>query len=182
MFEKYPAIKSSHLLGAISLLMAFLSYHFALRNTIASWKLNESLKASLAKSTDISYNPVYLNRKKANLDQILASYETDTANFRSQAISNLAITAAKNNVRLTEVPGPETTVRAGKFVAQPLRFEGDYFSLIRFLDQVQRSSGIGVVRSVSIKAQAPGSEKQAKRMLTMQIYLTSIASRKATLQ
>lgn len=181
MFEKYPGIKTYYLLIGLGLLMGFLTYHFAIRHTIASWKLNESLKTSLAKSTDVSYDPAYLNRKKVNLDRILAGYKADTANLRSLAISTLAITAAKNNVRLTEVPGPETTVRAGKFVAQPLRFEGDYFSLIRFLDQVQQSSNIGVVRSVSIKSQPPGQQKQAKRTLTMQIYLTSIASGKATL-
>ena len=170
MLEKLP-IKKEYLLIAGTILLLLLSYRLALKHTIEAWQAHGELQAKLTRSTDLSYQPGYLERKSANIDKIISQYRADTAEFRSNIINTISSMAEKENVKLTEVPVQDISYRTDHFMIEKLGFEGDYFSLVRLAHGLQLTSNIGIVRSEQWKMTTVNvSSKQMKQMV-LEIYM-----------
>ena len=164
---KYWPFKQSYLLILMSVIMAFAAYKFAITHTLDEWRDNKKLKLQVSRQNDVADQPDYLERKNANLDEILKLYRSDTLNYRSEAITTISIIAGKYNVRLTGAPVQDKTYRTEKYLLQKLSFAGDYFSLIRFLQQVEATGGIGKLRSCTLNG--PGSRDKASRDLITEV-------------
>ena len=117
MLQKLP-IKKSYLLPAGTILLVLLSYQLAFKKTIAAWQLNTSLNRQLAQSVDVSAEPVYLERKNANLKKIISLYQADTTEFRSSIISTIAEIAGREQVSLSEVPAGDPGFHTPKFIIE----------------------------------------------------------------
>lgn len=128
-------------------------YELAFSRTMADWHHYKELNRELAAGNDLSYQPGYMTRKSRNLEQTLSLYRSDTALFRSNTISVIASLAEKQHVRLTGVPADADIFHTDRAMLQKLRFTGDFFSLNRFLYQLESTPGIGVPRSLVYRAE-----------------------------
>jgi len=144
-------IKKEYLLIAASLVLLVMCYQLAFKKTIEAWQLHKQLESKLVQSSKMNFQPGYSERKNANIRRILNLYKADTVNFRSNIISRISSIAEKENVKLSEVPVDDPTQHNNKNIIQKLLFEGDYFSLIKTLNELQKASGIGVIRSIALK-------------------------------
>lgn len=169
MLKQLP-IKKQYLLIGATIALLFLSYQFAFKRTIEAWQINKNLKAQIARSSDLSLQPAYLERKSNNLNKILSLYKTDTVAFRSNIISTISLIAEKEGVKLSDVPLQNALYRSDKFIIQKLSFEGAYFSLVKVLNQLENSPGIGLVRSVAVKMQKVNSNRDGTGKITMDVY------------
>lgn len=160
---------------AAGVMLLVLSYQLAFKKTLAAWHLHKQLESQLAQSTNLNFQPGYSERKSANVSRILNLYKADTVNFRSNIISRISSIAEKQNVKLSEVPVEDPALRNGKLIVQKLAFEGDYFALTKTLNELQKMSGIGMIRSIDLKsAENGGSENPSKKlMLTIQLVIHS---------
>ena len=172
MLKQLP-FKKQYLLIAAAIVLLLLSYRFAFKRTIEAWQVNKNLKTQIAQSSDLSSQPAYLERKSNNLNKILSLYKTDTIAFRSSIISAISLIAEKEGVKLSNVPLQNALYRSDKFIIQKLSFEGRYFSLIKMLNQLQNSPGIGTVRSVMIKMQKTNSNGGANSSIVMDVYFVT---------
>jgi hypothetical protein len=168
MLKQLP-FKKEYLLAAATVVLLLLSYHLAFKKTIQAWQMNHSLKMQLAQSTDVSVQPEYQLRKNANLGHIIDLYKADTMEFRNKIIASISALAEKENVKLTEVPTRDPLYHAPQFIIQKLNFEGNYFSLAKVLNQLQKTGRIGIIRGTALRtAKQPGKEKVQK--LVLEIY------------
>jgi hypothetical protein len=168
-------IKRQYLLVAAALVLTAGCYELAFKKTITAWQINRQLKSQLARSFDVSFQPEYNRRKNANLDRLLNLYKADTINFRSSIIGKISSIAEKENVKLSDVPSPDSFYRTQRFLIQKLSFEGDYFGLIKVLDDLHNTSGIGVLRSASLRSMnninAPKNDQKIKMEVCLEISL-----------
>jgi hypothetical protein len=170
MLEKLP-IKKEYLLIAATIGLLLLSYRLAFKHTIEAWKIHNELQSKLTRSTDLSYQPEYLERKNANIDKSISQYKADTTEFRSNIINTISSIAEKENVKLTEVPVQDVSYRTDHFIIEKLGFEGDYFSLVRLAHDLQLTSNIGMIRSEQWKMTTINlSSKQIKKMV-LEVYM-----------
>jgi hypothetical protein len=169
MLKQLP-LKKEHLLVAAAMVLLLLSYQLAFKRTIAAWQQNHQLKQQLAQSTDISVQPQYQERKNTNLEKIISLYRADSTEFRGNILSDIASVAAKEQVKLSEVPVRDPLYHTDQFIIQRLNFEGGYFSLTRALDRLQNTKGVGIVRSAAFKTVADLSSKEKVKKLTLEVY------------
>lgn len=170
MLKQLP-IKKEYILIAATVVLLFLSYRLAFKHTIAAWRTNSRLKTRLAHAADASYQPGYLERKGKNLDKVIGSYKADTLGFRSNIISTISTIAERENVKLTEVPVQDVVYNTDHFIIEKLDFEGDYFSLSKAANNLQATSGIGVVRGETLKITRRNATNDVDKKLQLEIYL-----------
>jgi len=144
--------KKAYLLIVGFLLMLLLCYELAFTPTKQAWQLHNSLSKRLVQASDASYQPGYLERKNRNLDKILILFKADTLNFRSNTLGRISEIAQEQGVKLTEVPTNDPNFQIAGFTFEKLSFEGDYFALVKTLNNLQQTKGIGQIRSVSINS------------------------------
>lgn len=170
MLEKLP-IKKEYLLVAATIVLLLASYRFAFKNTIEAWQTHSTLVAKLTQSTDLSYQPQYMERKNNNLNKTIELYKADSTEFRNNIINMISSIAEKENVKLTEVPVQDISYHADHFSIEKLGFEGDYFSLMKLAHDLQLTNNIGIVRSEQWKITIVSlSAKQIKKM-ALEVYV-----------
>lgn len=169
MLEKFK-IKNEYLLIAGALLLLIVAYRLAFARTAEAWQLHSRLLKRVQQSGDASYQPGYLERRNHNFDQILQLYKADTVNYRSNILSLISLIAEGENVKLSEVPSADPSYHTEDSLIEKLRFEGDYFSLLRVLNRLQATANVGVIRSVAVKAiKMPSSQNEARKTV-MDVY------------
>jgi hypothetical protein len=168
---KKLTLKKEYGLAAVIILLLLLSYQLAFKKTIEAWQLNSRLKAQLPQSAGLSFQPGYIKRKSNNLDKIIDQYKADTTGFRSNIISTLSALAERDHVRLTEVPFQDPAYHTDHFIIQKLDFEGDFFSLVKVLDRLQKDKGFGRPRAAVFKVSGLKSNTEESKKLVLEIYL-----------
>lgn len=170
---KNITIKKDYLLIGASLLLLFMSYQLAFKKTLEAWHIHKQLNSRLIQASDLSFQPVYLERKNHNLDNILNLYKTDTVLFRSNAISAIAAIAEKEHVKLSEVPRQDPLYHTDQFIVQKLDFEGAYFNMVKVLNTLQATHGFGVVRSAGFKLTGLKNAAEDQK-LVLEVYLETL--------
>lgn len=168
---KYWPFKKIYLIVCGSLLLAAATYFLAVKNTLAAWEVNRQLNDQLTRGGDVSYDPGYLERKNRNLDRVLSRYRVDTSVFRNSMLSNIAVLAEANQVKLTEVPLPDAAYRTSEYLVQKLSFEGGFFDLNRFLYQAEHKDQLGVARAVEFRMVEKRTAAAGIKKLVMSVYL-----------
>ena len=169
MLKRWP-FKKDYLLIAGTVLLFLICYQLAFKLTINDWQLNRQLTGEALQSGDLSYQPGYLERKDRNLEKILALYRSDTTLFRSSTLSAIAALAEKNRVKLTDVPVQESVYHTGRSIVQKLSFEGDFFALNGFLNQLESLGGVGMSRAVNFKTVRKGAEPGSGKLM-LEVYM-----------
>ena len=138
---------------------AFICYQFAIKNTLDAYKQNQKLAGAL-RGNSVGKLPVgFMKRKSQNLDKILIKYTLDSATFKGRAVGEIASIAEEENLKLIEIPIMEPFYNTEYFLIQRIDFEGDYYSIVKFIKRVQSRNNVGVLRSLSMKTRKKGDEK-----------------------
>ena len=154
--------------GAIILLL--LCYQLAFKKTIEAFAINRDLKSKVAENSNLDYQPDYLNRKSKNLDDILSKYHLDSLNLRNNSIATLASIAQRSNVKLAGLPNQDPQYSTNQYILQKVEFEGDYFSLLKLINNLQTATGVGIPRSIVWKSVTKNPGQGETKKLTMEVY------------
>jgi uncharacterized protein (UPF0333 family) len=169
--HKIGQIKKEYLLLAASLVMLVICYQLAFKKSIEAWHQHRQLQAQAAQTFSGNFQPGYSERKSANISKILNLYKADTVNFRSNIIGRISSIAEKENVKLAEVPADDPSLHNNKLIHQKLAFEGDYFSLVKTLNELQKTPEIGVVRSIDLKSAHSNDNEHGSKLPIMTVEL-----------
>lgn len=164
-------LKKEYGLIAAAIIGLLVCYHLAFKKTFIAWQLNQNLNQQLLQSADLSYQPGYMERKNDNLDKIIKLYKADTVNFRSNVLGTISSIAERENVKLSEVPSQDPVYHTNTFIIEKLSFEGDYFSLVKTLNQLQSVSKIGIVRAATLKSVGTHSSNDESKKTVLEVYL-----------
>lgn len=131
-----------------------LCWYFAFSNTFEAIKLHSELKGQSAVAEDLSFNPVHTEKKLAALKDILKSYRINPSDWSNELWMKSSAMAMKQQVgidytRSKPVVEKDTTA-VGAF--ETLYCYGHYIQLVKLIDTLERTSGIGKVSAIQIKA------------------------------
>ncbi len=169
MLHKIP-LKKDYLLALSTLLLLVISYQLAFKKTIEAWQIHKKLKSELAQSADLAVQPAYIERKNNNLSKVLGLYKADTVAFRNNTLNTIAAIAEKENVKLSAVPVQDPLFDHEKFTVQKLSFSGGYFALTKVFVQIEKTPGIGRIRSATYKILNPQQAGGSDRTLSLELY------------
>lgn len=164
-------LKKEYGLVAAAIVALLLCYQLAFKKTVTAWQLNRNLNQQLVRSADVSYQPGYMERKSNNLDKIISLYKADTVNFRSNILETISSIAERENVKLSEVPSRDPIYHTSQFIIEKLDFEGDYFSLVKTLNQLQSVPQIGLIRAATLKSVGTHSSNDESKKTVLEVYL-----------
>ncbi|MNY32955.1 hypothetical protein D3C86_1672030 [compost metagenome] len=147
-----------------------LSWFLAFSKTFEAVKLHGKLNAGLDQRKDLSFNPVYIQRKQAALDQLLNGYRVGE-DWNDQLWMKVSEIAAKRNVSIdytaTKPPIEKDSATIG--MTQSLYFYGNYVQLVRLIDTLESVSKIGKISGLQLKAPNPEilNERAGKNVLRL---------------
>lgn len=173
MLNKIP-LKKDYLLGISALLLLVISYQLAFKKTIEAWQINKKLKSELVQAADLGVEPAYIERKNNNLSKVLGLYKADTVAFRNNTINTISAIAERENVKLSGVPSQDPLFYNEKFTIQKLSFSGGYFALTKVFAQVEKTPGIGRIRSATYKVLNPQQTGGSGRTLSLELYFEMV--------
>ncbi|MDO3645235.1 hypothetical protein [Mucilaginibacter sp. L3T2-6] len=156
--------------AAVLVVFLLICYRLSISRTVEAWQLNKQLTSRSAHISDISVQPSYIVRKGRNIKNILGLYRIDSAELRNNIISKIASMADIENVHLSEAPMQSAPDSTSKAVLQQLNFAGNYGNILKFLNKLQHTRGLGLVRTVIIQRDKKLKEAD-KKLLACQIYL-----------
>ncbi|MCC8409356.1 hypothetical protein LJ707_10465 [Mucilaginibacter sp. UR6-1] len=162
--------KPGYLLLAGGLLMLYLAYQFAFKQTLEALQANRQLHAQLESGEDLVAQPGFTKRKSLNLERALELYKVDTATFRSTLITTMSLLAEKHSLRMTDIPTVADT--ASDSQQHRVILQGSYHNMIRFLNDAEKIKGYGQLRSVEIYSEKNSAIE--KTDLKLQIYFIGI--------
>ncbi|WP_121810192.1 hypothetical protein [Mucilaginibacter kameinonensis] len=171
MLNHWP-FKKDYLLVLVVVILALAGYELAFRHTLEANDLNKQLQEQLAQQHNVADQPGYTDRKNANLDRIITLYRADTVTYRSNAINTIALMADRNQAKFVSAPGPDKNYRTETYMIQKLSFSGDFFSLLKLLNQLQAARGTGMLRSCSFRAPAKQDGPAAGILLDVFLEIT----------
>ncbi|WP_026898444.1 hypothetical protein [Daejeonella oryzae] len=154
-------------IGAV--VLTFLFYQFGIKNTIVAYQTNEQLKNTLKNNSLESLPQDFLLRKSRNLDKVLEKYSVDSLIFRSKSIGEVASIAEAENLKLLEIAPLDPFYSTENFLVQKIDFEGDYYSIVKFIRRVQNQHNVGIIRSINIQTQTKG--PAIGKNLKIELYL-----------
>lgn len=153
MIPKLSYIQKNKLLLPLLAVGLLLSWFLAFNKTFDAIALHNKLKTESAQENDLSFNPVYAQRKQAALDRILKGYQVglewnDLLWMKGSEI------AAKQQVGIeytaTKVSSEADSTDVG--MVQSLQFYGNFIQLVKLIDTLEKSPGIGKISALQIKA------------------------------
>ncbi|TKC09095.1 hypothetical protein [Pedobacter frigoris] len=168
MLSKLNYVQKNKLLLPLLVAGLLLCWFLAFSKTFDAIKLNHKLNDDSSKNSDISFNPVYTQRKLSALNEILKGYKV-AGQWNDQLWMQSSAIAAKNGVAVDftlNKPGlePDST-QVGQ--SQTLYFHGRFVQLVKVIDTLESLKGIGRISGLKIRAPKADAEgdKQSKSEL-----------------
>ena len=154
-----------------TMVLLFVCYELAFKETIQAFGVNAQLKTQLNQVSDLSYQPGYLERKARNLDMILNQYQMDSLALRGNTIASIASMVEKTGAKVSEVPVQDPAFNTAHFIIQQLNFEGNYTSLVKALNLLETNGGTGIPRSVILKSIDKRPADEGSEKIVMEVFL-----------
>jgi len=131
-------------LPPLALAGLLLCWLLAFSKTFEAIRLNQSLSEQASQSEDISFNPVYTQRKLKALEQILMAYQVKEEVWSNTLWMKASAAAAKQGATIDYTvsrPQERDTTMAG--TGQTLHCYGSFQQLVKVIDTLERTPGIG---------------------------------------
>lgn len=156
MFGRLSYTQKNKLLIPLVVLGLILAWTLAFSNTFNAILLHRTLLKESSEASDLSFNPKYLLRKQDALNNILKGYKVDK-DWVDRLWMRSSVLAANGNVgldyTLAKSLAETDSTRTG--TVQSLYFYGNYIQLIKLMDTLEKSSGIGKISAIQVKAPKP---------------------------
>ena len=143
----------NYLLAGICLVLVLLCWQLAFKKTFAAVALNHELELKDQDKSAMAYNPNYLEQKHKVLGQLLSRYTVDSVAWKNDFWLAISRISELNRVNVEYNPGKLKLLGDSSDVTarQNISFEGDYGNLVRLLDSLEKTKGIGLISSLGFR-------------------------------
>ncbi|CAH0304185.1 hypothetical protein SRABI27_04858 [Pedobacter sp. Bi27] len=176
MLEKLSPKNKKVIMVLLMAMVVYLAYVFSFEKAISAVALNRQLKQTehIGQEPDAAFPQ--LEKKHAFYQAVLKGYKVrreDRENRLWQSISAMAIA---KNVDINFSPNlgnveKDTSELARGIVVQKFIFKGKYFDMVKLLDTLEKSQGIGRISGAKLmKKKENGSEEKSDK-LTLELQI-----------
>ena len=154
MLKRMSYSRKNKLLLPVAALGMALCWFFAISRTFEAVKLHAELQREVETGNDISYNGAHTQKKLEALRGILKSYKVHGENWSNELWMRASAIAMKGQVgidyTMTRPEAEIDTTRIGS--TETLYCYGRYLQLVKLVDTLERSKGIGKISALQIKS------------------------------
>lgn len=168
--------KNMVFIGAIIIVLC-IAYQFSFKHTFDAIALNHQLKREQVNDQTIDGSFPQINRKNSFYLDVLKGYKVkkeDRENRLWQAISGMALV---NDVEIgfnpNQVLVTDTLTIQNGIVSQQFNFKGSYFHLVKLLDTISKTNGIGKISDLKLSNKKDNEHKEDGG-LKMQLTLVGV--------
>ncbi len=157
MFKKISYQQKNKFLPLLAVAGILLCWVLAFSKTFDAIKLNNQLREQVELKNDISFNPVYTERKLKALESILKSYRVKEEIWSNTLWMKASAAAAKQSAAIDYTvsrPMERDTTMTG--IAQTLYCYGSFVQLLRVMDTLERTPDIGKLSALQFKGPKEG--------------------------
>jgi len=170
--------KKQLLVIAFAVFLFYIAYQFSFKNAFEAMHLNSQLqKDHRAESGQNSSYP-QIERKDQFCAAIVKRYKVkkeDRENYLWQSLSGMAIA---NHVEISFAQGntvlADTSALSKGTVTNQFSFKGKYVDIVRLLDTVSKSSGIGKIHMLKLESPKKEDKKELANKLTLVLGLKGL--------
>lgn len=152
MLDRISYAQKNKYLPLLAIVGIVLCWILAFSKTFDAIRLNLSLSAQASQSEDISFNPVYTQRKLKALEQILKTYQVKPEAWSNTLWMKASAAAAKQGATIDYTvsrPQERDTTMTG--LSQTLHCYGNFAQLVKVIDTLERTPGIGKLSALQFK-------------------------------
>jgi hypothetical protein len=178
MWKNLTYTQKNRVLIVAAILLLYIAYVFAFKNTVNAIQLNKQLQAEQNADHAMDSSFPQLSRKNSFYTNALKAYyvkNNDYENRLWQVLSDLAI---EQKVKINFSPKPQaqtdtTTLQKGLLVQQ-FAFKGNYFNLVKLLDTLDKSKAIGKISTLKLMRPKDQDTKKMNGELGLQLSIVAL--------
>jgi hypothetical protein len=154
----------------LMVVVVYLASVFSFEKAISAIALNRQLKAAQQPSQEPDAAFPQLERKHAFYQSVLKGYKVRTEDRENRLWQSVSAMAIAKNVDINFSPNlnsveKDTSEIARGIVAQKFIFKGSYFNIVKLLDTLAKSPGIGKIAGAKLmKKTANGNEEKTDKL------------------
>lgn len=143
--------KKNKLLVIGFVLILYVSYSFAISNTITYYKEYKEKEEQIADDSNMPHLVGQLIRKEKQLDQVLAHYEINRSDsFQNDLLKQLSSYSNTYNLKITDFQEPHIATQKGFTVTSYLfTLEGSFNGSLALLNQMENNPALGAVKHLN---------------------------------
>jgi len=152
MFKQLTYPQKNRLLVPVTAVVFVLCWYLAFSKTFEALLIHRELTQQSSGAEDLSYNPAYQERKLAALQKIWKSYRVNKTEWGNELWMKTSALALRENVGIdyTQALPVTDTTAIGK--TEIIYCYGDYVQLVKLIDTLERTPGIGIIAALQVKA------------------------------
>jgi len=173
MLDKLDYRKKQILLAAFALLLLYIAYQFSFKNAFEAIALNRQLKKEGVATEGQSVSYPQIERKNEFYKSVIKGYKVRKDDRENQLWQSLSGMSIANQVQISFVAEKavlaDTSAVAKGVVTDQFTFKGRYANLVKLLDTISKSKGIGKIYNLKLQQGKTNQqqEKSDKLMLVM---------------
>lgn len=178
MLDKLDFKKKQLLLIAFAVLLLYIAYQFSFKNAFEAMRLNSQLQKDKHSESGQTFSYPQIERKDEFCAAIIRRYKVkkeDRENYLWQSLSGMAIA---NHVEISFAQGnvlsADTSALSKGTVVNQFNFRGPYVNVVRLLDTVSKSPGIGKIHMLKLESPRKEGQKGDAGKLTLVLGLKGL--------
>lgn len=174
MFGNLTYRTKNKLLFVVAVIIAFLSYKFAIKNTITQFSEYTSAKKEIDFAKDIPTRTLQIKMKIQAIDKALNKGQENGMNVQENLLGVITSFCRDNNIVLREFPITKQNA-SNEFLIETniFKIEGPFVKLLRLLYILEQKRRFGKISSVLFKSKIDFKTKSTE--LTATVYLQHIS-------
>lgn len=176
MFAKLNLKNKKIVLILLMLAVTYLAYQFSFEKAISAFALNRQLKAAQQPGQEPDAAFPQLERKHAFYQSVLKGYKVRTEDRENRLWQSVSAMAIAKNVEINFSPNiitaeKDTSEIARGIVSQKFIFKGSYFNIVKLLDTLAKSSGIGKIAGAKLMKKTVNGNEEKTDKLNLELQL-----------
>ncbi|MBB6273351.1 hypothetical protein HDF26_003811 [Pedobacter cryoconitis] len=178
MWNKLDFKKKQVLLIVFAVFLLYIAYQFSFKNAFEAMHLNSQLQKDHRSEPGQTVSYPQIERKDQFCAAIIKRYKVrkeDRENYLWQSLSGMAMA---NHVEISFAQGnvlpADTSVLSKGTVVNQFSFKGPYVNIVRLLDTVSKSNGIGKISMLKLESPKKEGKKENSNKLTLILGLKGI--------
>jgi len=156
-------------------IITYFAYQLSFKQAIGAFRLHSQLQLEQFQVDDADGSLQQLSKKNSFYLDVLKGYRIKPSEDESRLWHSISGMAIRKGVQITFNPSPQplgdTVLSTQQIVHRQFIFKGSYFNIIKLLDTISISKGLGRISTLKLTADT---ENERKNQLHMELSLAGV--------
>lgn len=176
MLAKLDSKQKNLIFWAAVVLLVYIAYICSFKPTLQAMLLHHQLEKDNSTATFSASSFAQTAHKNQFYQEVMKGYRIKTADYENRIWQSLSGMALSKGVDIGFAPNllatsADTSAMSKGIITQQFNFKGSYFGLVKLLDTLSRTEGLGKVAELKLSAKTALQPEVKKDKLYLQVAL-----------